>query len=110
MAGQPQPLPRKVEEQLLRIGQEAVVNAVRHADPRTLEVEVRYEPDSVALHVSDDGRGFDADRQTAEATDHYGLMGMMERAREVGAELELRSTVRRGTSIRVAVPLLANAT
>ena len=110
VAGEPQPLPRKVEEQLLRIGQEAVVNAVRHADPRTLEVEVRYEPDSVALHVSDDGRGFDADRQKSEATDHYGLMGMMERAREVGAELEVRSAAGRGTSIRVAVPLLANAT
>ena len=82
---------------------------MRHADPRTLDVEVRYEPDSVALHVSDDGRGFDADRQKTEATDHYGLTGMMERAREVGAELEVRSAAGRGTSIRVAVPLLANA-
>ena len=53
------PLPEKADDTLLHIGQEAIANAVRHADPSHLAIGLVYEPDSVHLSASDDGRGFE---------------------------------------------------
>jgi signal transduction histidine kinase len=91
-----------VENDLLRIGQEALTNAVRHGKALHLDIELRYEPDAFRLRVSDDGRGFDA--QLPLRPGHFGLMGMRERAEMIGAQLEVRSTAGRGTVIVVTVP------
>jgi signal transduction histidine kinase len=71
--GPVQPLPEIVEENLLRIGQEALTNAVKHGKASQIRIELRYEPPLFSLCVSDDGCGFD----TSVAAPHrFGLVGM----------------------------------
>ena len=109
VAGAPRRLAPQVEEQLLRIGQEAVVNALRHARAETVRLELRYEPASVALKISDDGSGFDLTRLIEEGRGHYGLTTMRERAEEVGGALSLESAVGRGTRVSAVVPAPGSA-
>lgn len=101
-------LPARVEEQLLRIGQEAVVNAVRHAHAGRVSVEIGFEPSQLVLHVQDDGRGFDPDRVTSSNSNgHYGLTSMRERAEQVGGHLRVTTAPGRGTHIEATVPITA---
>lgn len=101
VAGTPAPLPPEVEGQLLRIGQEAITNALRHAGARRLQIELRFEPGAVRLMVRDDGVGFVPARVRE---DHYGLLGMRERAQQLGATLELTSAPGAGTTVSVVAP------
>jgi ligand-binding sensor domain-containing protein/signal transduction histidine kinase len=94
---------RKIEDELLRIGQEAVTNAVRHAAAGRIDVDLVYEAARVSLCVVDDGCGFSAAAQGVEG--HYGLRGMRERAREIDGAFVLESSPGAGTRIRVDVPL-----
>jgi ligand-binding sensor domain-containing protein/signal transduction histidine kinase len=97
------PVERKIEEELLRIGQEAVTNAVRHAAADRIEVQLIYETARVSLRVEDDGRGFTPSANGQPG--HYGIRGMRERAGEIDAALVLESTPGEGTRIRVEAPL-----
>ena len=96
------PLP-KIEEQVLKIGKEAVLNAVHHAHPSEIQVDLRYDADALTLCVSDDGCGFDP----AYLSDyrHYGLMSMKERAAVVGGRLTVNTAVAQGTSVTAIIPL-----
>jgi signal transduction histidine kinase len=105
VSGVPHRCSPKLEEQLMRIGQEAVVNAVRHAQASRVRMELRYEQESVALQVSDDGCGFDAESAIEEARGHYGLTTMRERAAALGAMLRIESSRGRGTEIETVVPI-----
>jgi signal transduction histidine kinase len=91
-----------VENNLLRIGQEALTNAVKHGKATHIGIELRYDAQVFSLRVIDDGCGFDT--AAAAAPDRFGLVGMRERAREIGARLEVRAVVNRGTEVRVALP------
>jgi signal transduction histidine kinase len=103
LSGRPRRVETRTEENLLRIGQEAVINALRHADPSTIRVELRYGPDALLLRVSDDGQGFDwANRAT---DDHWGLTSMQERAEQIGGTFRLDSKIGGGTVIEIEVPL-----
>jgi signal transduction histidine kinase len=96
-------LPPSTEEELLRIGQEAITNAARHAAATCIHVDLRQEADSVCLHVSDDGRGFDVDAMWSAATGHYGLTGMRERAARAGGRVTVVSSST-GTHVEAIVP------
>jgi signal transduction histidine kinase/ligand-binding sensor domain-containing protein len=98
----------KVEEQLLRIGQEAVVNAIRHAQAHHLWMDLQYDAASVALRVSDDGCGFDPERLVREANGHYGLISMRERAADLGGRFTIASVIGSGTRIETVVPTSRN--
>jgi signal transduction histidine kinase len=91
------------DEQLLRIGQEALFNAVRHAGASEVSVELRYQEDSVVLRVSDDGRGFDPN-QVHEADGHCGLASMKERAEALGGRLQIMTAEGRGVEVQAVVP------
>jgi signal transduction histidine kinase len=99
--GNPVRLSRPVEMNLLRIGQEAVANAVRHGRARRVAIELRYAPNSVCLTVSDDGQGFAADQPFP--TGHFGLLDMRERAQSMGSRLRVESEPGCGTRITVEV-------
>jgi signal transduction histidine kinase len=101
VAGEARPFAVAVENSLLRIGQEALTNAVKHGRADHIRIDLRYEPQAFALCVSDDGCGFDA---AAAAPDRFGLVGMRERAREIGARLEVRASLNRGTEVHVTLP------
>jgi len=98
-------LPGAVEMNLLRIGQEAVANAVKHGGARHVSLDLVYTPASVCLTVSDDGRGFAAN-QTAPIG-HFGLLDMSERAQSMGSQLKIESEPGCGTRIAVEVRLTA---
>ena len=91
------------EVALLRIAQEALSNAVRHARARTVCVELAVGPDAVTLVVRDDGRGFDPDARAVRAR-RLGLTSMRERAAALGGTLAVESAPGAGTAVRAEVP------
>jgi signal transduction histidine kinase len=105
------PVTPKTEEELLRIGQEAVANAVRHAAATRIDVQLIYEAARVSLQVADDGRGFEPSPGLSGGPEghygigHYGIRGMHERAGEIDAALVLESTPGGGTRVSVEAPL-----
>lgn len=92
-----------LEEQLLRIGREAVANVLRHAEATQVHLRLQYGGHRVTLTVSDDGKGFDPD--LSPGTDHFGLTTMRERAESVGGTLHLESAIGAGTTVTATVPL-----
>ncbi len=101
--GEPTLLAPGAASQLFRIAQEGVTNALKHAQARRIEVILRFQPQTVELCVNDDGCGFDPSAPSVNG--HFGLRGLKERARALGAELALDSTAGNGTRLRLRVPL-----
>lgn len=121
-------LPDLVEDHLLRVGQEAISNALRHGEPRAVRVELLYHRRRVELRIEDDGRGFQAggridrvdesgagakrddgigceDRSPDDGVSGgMGLPGMRERLAQIGGTLEITSAPDRGTRIKAIVP------
>jgi signal transduction histidine kinase len=93
-----------IEYNLLRIACEAISNSVKHSGARTIDVALETGAEVLRLAVSDDGSGFHAENGHTR-TGHYGLIGMRERAAQIGAELELDSVPGRGTTVRLTMPL-----
>jgi signal transduction histidine kinase len=96
-------LPSSVQEELLRIAQEAISNAVRHAKPTVINVNLRCNPPEIVLEVTDNGSGI-ADSQAA-STEGLGFSNMRARAENIGAQLNVRTASGRGTTIVVHVPM-----
>ena len=88
---------------VLRIAQEAVQNALRHADASRIEVRLRSAGRGLVLEVTDDGVGFDPGAEGLRSR-RLGLTSMEERARRIDGELELRSVPETGTAVRLEVP------
>ncbi len=95
-------LPPAVEVGLYRIAQQAVANAVRHANARVVTLRLTRRSDHVTLRIEDDGTGFDSG---AIPAGRFGLVGMRERAHLVGGTLVVESTAGVGTTIAVRIPL-----
>jgi two-component system NarL family sensor kinase len=93
----------EVNAALFRILQEAVLNVRKHAQAKSLEIELRRDArsDTLVLVVRDDGRGFDA---RAAVRGHFGLLTMRERAEACGGAFEVASVPGQGTRVRVEVP------
>jgi signal transduction histidine kinase len=96
------PLPVAVEREVFRVAQEALANALRHADARTLRVRLAMPDHRVELVVADDGRGFDPLAGTT-AGRHLGLVSMRERAEALGGSLEIESRPGEGTTVSLEV-------
>jgi signal transduction histidine kinase len=95
---------RDAEEQLLRVGQEAIRNAARHGHANRVEVRVTYEPDALRLRVSDDGCGFSGVEEISSQSDQWGLKGMQERIKSVGGRLDVTTGDGKGTEVEAWVP------
>jgi PAS domain S-box-containing protein len=94
-------LPPDVENHLLRIGQEALTNAIKYANATEIHVELVYEETQCLLRVKDDGQGFAVDQISLDK--RFGLLGMSERAEHIGGELIIKSHLGQGTEIVVIV-------
>ncbi|MGL4621219.1 MAG: PAS domain-containing sensor histidine kinase, partial [Chroococcidiopsis sp.] len=94
-------LPTEVESNLLRMGQEALTNAIRHANADEIRVELIYDRDRFCLRVKDNGQGFGVG--SVPSSDGFGLLGMSERAERIGAQLTIGSQPGQGTEIIVTV-------
>jgi two-component system sensor histidine kinase UhpB len=95
------PMPPEVELVVYRIAQEGLTNAVRHAKAHTITLWVQGDAESVALRVRDDGVGMP--RELPGGTS--GIAGMRERAILVGGRFSIESVPRRGTEVRLRIPL-----
>jgi signal transduction histidine kinase len=104
VTGTPRPLPAHTQQQVIRIAQEAVVNAVRHARPRHVRMNLTYAPDTVQLTVSDDGQGFNPDVPHQSGESHWGLSIMRERAAQIGARFSVSSGPEAGTRVELVIP------
>ena len=103
--GDPGRLDPDVEIELYRIAQEATLNAAKHADAETISASFRLHPDRYELVVNDDGRGFDPDTPALTGGRlRWGLIGIRERTRAIGAELHIESDPADGTTVRVIGP------
>ena len=91
------------QQAVFRIAQEALHNALRHADAANIDVDLVHRNGFVELEVRDDGRGFDP-VAAGETSRKLGLSSMRERARTVGGRLTMTSKPGEGTSVRLAVP------
>lgn len=103
--GTPRPLDPVVRDEAYRIAAESMRNAIRHAQPRRIEVEIRYDERQLRLRIRDDGAGIDpAILESEHKAGHWGLRGMRERAKLVGGNLELWSQVGTGTEVELNIP------
>ncbi len=103
--GTPRALSVDAQVTLLRICQESLTNVSRHSGATEVEVTLSFQADSVGLKVSDNGVGFDRASPTVEdGAGGFGLMGMDQRARQLGASFTIDSRKGRGTVIEVQVP------
>jgi signal transduction histidine kinase len=105
VSGLPRRGARKLEENLLRIGHEAVANAVRHAGPSLVRVTLQYDDDAVRLRVEDDGAGFDPELAVHGRDGHWGVLTMRERADQIGGRFVLTSSPGKGTRLEVSAPM-----
>ncbi len=97
-------LSTETEYNLLRIAQEAIMNALKHSGGSVVDVALESTAEEVRLIVHDDGNGFAKQEATPPNAGHYGLIGMRERARQIGADFSLQSNPGRGTTVRVVLP------
>ncbi|HEY0944699.1 MAG TPA: ATP-binding protein [Opitutaceae bacterium] len=104
VSGAPAALPPTIKHHLLRIAQEAITNAVRHASATRVSVRLDYRPDAVSLAIADDGAGFSPDEVMSKSIGHFGLRGLRSRASKIGGELRIESSPGQGTQVRVVVP------
>ncbi len=110
ITGVDQRYPVEVEQHLYRIVQQALDNGLQHAQATTIEVNGRLEPDQLCLEIVDDGVGFSPaeglDVSSLVARRHFGLVGMMERARLVGAVMTVETEL--GQGVRILIRWLAD--
>jgi signal transduction histidine kinase len=103
VSGAERRLSHRIENNILRIGQEAIINAVKHARAQKIEIELHFDARSLALRVCDDGRGFDIEKAPSANEGHFGLTGMRERAGQIGGRLQINSSSGSGTEITLTV-------
>jgi len=103
--GQVRPLPEVMEENLLRICQEALTNVIKHSDATLAVIELEFADDLVALQIKDDGKGFVPGAGAGPSDGHFGLLGMTERAKRLGGQVFLSSIPGSGATVRVEIPL-----
>jgi signal transduction histidine kinase len=90
------------EHHLLRIGLEALTNALKHGSPAHIDIELRFRPTATELVIQDDGRGLP---DTVEVSgSHFGLQGVRERVNKLGGSLEIHGRPGEGTRLVVSVP------
>jgi signal transduction histidine kinase/PAS domain-containing protein len=96
-------VPLHVQHDLLRIAQEAISNALRHAKATVLSVSLRLNSPNLVLEIRDNGSGID--NAGLESGEGMGLGNMRGRAKKIGAELDIRTAAARGTSVIVRLPI-----
>jgi signal transduction histidine kinase len=102
--GTPRELHPILRDDVYRIAREALRNAFRHAQASQIEAEIAYGGRLLRLRIRDDGKGIDPKHLNTGRDGHWGLAGMRERAREIGAQLEMWSEVGAGTEVELRVP------
>ena len=101
------PIPSHVTHHLRMIAQEAVTNALKHAQATEVTLHLSSTPKLLTLRITDNGLGFDPNAETHGKPGHFGCIGIRERARKIGANAEWKSQPGKGTAIIVTLPLMS---
>lgn len=104
--GEVKRLSNRFEVAVFRLVQEAVQNALKHAEATTIQVEMELKKDHLLIVVKDDGKGFNPNEKKDKA---FGLMGMRERIEWLGGKLHIYSQLGRGTIVTMHIPLQKTA-
>jgi len=103
--GEEKELKQLIEDNLFRICEEAVANAVKHAHPKRVEVTLEFNSKDVQLSIRDNGSGFDTKQIETFREGHFGLVGIQERVKAMGGKCWLKSRPGKGTEVTVIVQL-----
>lgn len=106
IGGTYRPLAPALEDEVLRIAQEAISNVRRHANATHVSIDLRYHSSRLTLIIIDDGRGFEASDKTLTAKGHFGVQGMHERAAQIHAQLTIESSPGQGTTVTLNIPIV----
>ncbi len=98
--GKPRALRESLEEELLRMAQELMTNALRHGKARWVRVVLEFEPRQVRIHVEDDGKGFDP----AASVAGYGMRSIRESISKLGGRMDIDSSEGLGSRITITLP------
>ncbi|MSU49726.1 MAG: sensor histidine kinase [Opitutus sp.] len=101
----PPPLPGSSIHHLRMIARESVTNALKHTDATQVVIHVDIRADGLAMHIRDNGRGFNVQTETLGKSGHFGCVGIRERARKIGAQVAWHSTPGQGTVVEVILSL-----
>lgn len=103
ITGEPYPLPEQKELILFRIFQEALNNTIKHAGASQIETTVDFKTDQFALHINDNGKGFD--NKILNTNNSLGLRNIMNRSDLIGAYYHIDSREGSGTSVSIKLPI-----
>lgn len=98
-------LSHEIEQNLLRIAQEAVTNTLKHSGATELWIRLSIEVQVLRLCIADDGCGCSRPDLSRSVDGHFGMIGMRERAESIGGQFQFKSSSENGTSVEVTVPL-----
>ena len=98
-------IPSDASAAVYRVAQESIANAIRHASPKTIVVTIGLAGGALSMQVEDDGTGFDSEKLEGDGAGAMGLFTMRERMSLLGGSFDISSDPRKGTSIRVNVPV-----
>jgi FixJ family two-component response regulator len=104
VAGRQQPLNPLIQEEIYRIGREALLNAFRHSGAKRVELELEYSSSELRMRIRDNGGGIEPQMLEKGRDGHWGLAGMRERATRIGGLLKILSSATAGTEIQLSIP------
>ena len=105
--GQVRRLPDLIEDNLLRIAQEALTNVIKHSGATCAVIEMNYRNENVTLEIKDDGTGFEVETCAGPLNGHFGLLGISERVKRVNGRVAIHGLPGRGTTVHVEIPIEA---
>jgi signal transduction histidine kinase len=94
-----------VEENLLRIAQEALTNVIKHSGATLAEIDLDYGAKNILLQVKDNGKGFALNDCAGPSEGHFGLLGISERVKRLHGEISFSSAPETGTTMHVRIPI-----
>lgn len=103
--GRVRPLSELIEENLLRIAQEALTNIIKHARATEANITLDYGPQNIILTIADNGAGFIVTQQVGPQEGHFGLLGITERTNRLRGKVTLTSEPGKGTMIQALIPI-----
>jgi PAS domain S-box-containing protein len=104
VVGQQKRLPPAIQDEIYRIGREALINAFSHSRAERIELEIEYADSDLRMRIRDNGCGIDPQVLDAGREGHWGLAGMRERANRIGGSLKISSGASAGTELELSIP------
>jgi signal transduction histidine kinase len=103
-SGSTRPVAEVVEENFLRICQEALTNVIKHSGATMVNIVLDFEPNQVVLRIQDNGRGFVPQNAVGPREGHFGILGMSERVKRIGGRFRIISASGKGAVVQVEIP------